>query len=518
MLAGIVLLGLLLRFWGLAWGLPDRVDLHPDEHDYVVSHALAVSWQNPDPGFLNYPSFLCYSTALLHGAAKWLEPDRPDWKAYATGRAISATYGTLTILVVFFLAGRLGPNAKSALLAALWMAILPLNVWDSHVAVTDVMMNFWTLLALLMSVRLFEQPRPRLAILAGLCAGLATGSKYTATLVCLAPFVAVVLADLSWKGRIRLLLIAAACALAACFVVTPFSFLRLGDTLQALAYEHSHTQGGHVGFSVPAAGWQYRRGVYQLAAAWPFSFGLPLYLAAVAGTISFARRKDPRKWILLVFGAAWFLVTGSMSLVPLRYYHPLLALGALFAGLWLGPMLDRPAGSWRRRAGAVLLLAVAAYTLLFTLSTTRRYKHDTRVAAERWLESYLQKDHVLHVMGWTPYFAFPRNTPGMVKSEDESRLFILHRRGTNDLIQVSSLLYLRHDRHGNRKIQQPYRRLRQRPERYDLVARFDSPFLNRDGYGKLDPMFRCYFVAPTLEFYRPRPAGSVPLPVPEGGP
>ncbi|MFZ3046255.1 MAG: phospholipid carrier-dependent glycosyltransferase, partial [Desulfatirhabdiaceae bacterium] len=182
LLAGIVMIGLLLRFYGLNWGLPDRTDLHPDEHDYVVQHALAVSWQNPDPGFINYPSFLCYSTALLHGAMKWLNPDRPDWKAYKSGRMISAIYGILTILVVFCIARHLGGNINGALLAAFWMAILPLHVWDSHIAVTDVMMTFWIMLTLLVSIRLTEDPRPHLAVLAGVCLGLATGSKYTAAI------------------------------------------------------------------------------------------------------------------------------------------------------------------------------------------------------------------------------------------------------------------------------------------------------------------------------------------------
>ena len=59
LLAGIVALGAAVRIWGLMWGLPSRSDLHPDEHDYVIRHALEVSFARPDPGFINYPSFLC---------------------------------------------------------------------------------------------------------------------------------------------------------------------------------------------------------------------------------------------------------------------------------------------------------------------------------------------------------------------------------------------------------------------------------------------------------------------------
>ncbi len=73
----ILIVGLGFRVWGLSWGLPERPDIHPDEHDHVLKYALAVSWKHPDPGFLNYPSFLCYSTALLHGALKWVNPALP---------------------------------------------------------------------------------------------------------------------------------------------------------------------------------------------------------------------------------------------------------------------------------------------------------------------------------------------------------------------------------------------------------------------------------------------------------
>ena len=501
-LAGIVLLGLGLRFWGLAWGLPERTDLYPDEHDHVLQHALALSWAHPEPEFLNYPTFLCNSIALLHGAAKILDPSRPDWKAYVVGRGISAACGTLSILVVFFLARRFG-SVTGALLAALWMALLPVNVWDSHVAVTDVLMNFWILAALWMSVRLCEEPGPCFAILAGLCVGLAAGAKYTGGLVCLAPFVALCLAALPWKKRLQFLLLAAACALVAAFVATPYSFIRLGKTLQALAFENRHTHGFHVGFSLPAAGWQYRKFLYQLVAAGPFGFGLPLYLAALAGILWFLFRPDRRRWVLLVFAAAWGLQTGSLTYTPLRYYHPLFSLGALCAGLWLGTELERPAGSFRRRAAAAVVLLVLATTLAFTLSTTRRYKFDTRIEAGKWLQTHLRPEQTVQIFGWQPYEAFLA-TPGFPEhGHPEGKLGEIFHLGTNELIEITSLHYLRWERHGLKGYVEAYHRLRRHPERFECVATFDSPYLGREFYGRLDPMFRCYFVSPTLEFYRP---------------
>ncbi len=510
-LAGILLAGLLLRCWGLSWGLPERTDLHPDEHDYVVEHALSVSWQHPDPVFINYPSFLCYSTALLHGGLKWLQPGRQDWQAYLAGRTISAVYGTATILAVFLLARCLAGSPRQALLAAAFTAILPLHVWDSHVAVTDVMMTFWIMLALLMSLRLGEQPSPRVAALTGLCVGLAVGSKYTAAIVALAPITALGLARVSWRRRVSMLVIVAGCALAACFAVTPFSFLRFRDTLAALAYERAHTSGHHLGFSLPAHGWQYHRGRYQLAAAWPFSMGLPLYLAALAGCVHFLRnwRAGRKRWVIIIFLAVFLALTVSMHLVPLRYYMPVIVLGTLFAGLWLGAETDDHHPAWRRRLAVALTLLVTLYTTAFTLSTTRRYGRETRVAADRWLLANLRPGQTLHLFAWSRYCGFRTPDGGLVRTHSENSLNTLASIGTNDLIEISSLHYLRWMRHGDGGHMNLYAHLRERPSDFERVAYFDLPYLNREFYGRLDPMFRSYFVSPTIEIYRHRRAAAL---------
>ena len=516
-LAAILLTGFLLRTWGLYWGLPKRPDLQPDEYRHIIQHALAVSWAHPDPGFINYPSFLCYSTALVHGALKRLDPAWPDWKAYLAGRAISATYGTLTILIVFFMARRLGANAIGALLAAGWTALLPLHVWDSHVATTDVMMTFWIMAALWAALRLHAVPHYPNALLAGLCLGLATGSKYTAAVACLAPLVAVLLATVPWPRRFGLLCAVAATSLAACFLVTPFSFLRFRDLLDAMAYENAHTLGHHSGFSLPAAGFQYRRGLYQLLAAWPFSLGIPLYLAALAGSLRFAWKPRCERWIILAFAGAFLILTLHMAFAPLRYYLPVLVLGTLCAALWLGDELERAPRRGRFGLMLALVLGVTVYTAAFTVSTTRRYAHDTRIAAEKWLAANLAPNETLGVYGWPHYFGIVHGE-SRYRIQPEAALGKLTHIPANELIEISSLLYLRHGRQNNRIFKVIYKRLRNSPNVVERVAYFDAPFLNRDLYGRLDPMFRCYFVAPTIEIFRRRQPPPAASPSPEASP
>ena len=51
-----------------------------------------------------------------------------------------------------------------------------------------------------------------------------------------------------------------------------------------------------------------------------------------------------------------------------------------------------------------------------------------------------------------------------------------------------------------------YDLLRNPEGHFELVKRFESHFINKRLYMKLDPMFEGYFVSPTIEFYRAKAA------------
>ena len=492
-----------LRFSGIAWGAPERVDLHPDEIKYVIGHAQSVSWSHPDPGFLNYPSFLCYSTALVNGFLKMIGLVHADWQIYLVGRSISAVYGVLTCAVVFLLAGELGFSLLGAFLASLFMAILPLHVWESHVAVTDVMMTFWIMVTLYASVRLIRHTRPRDFIFAGLALGLAVGSKYTAALAGIAPVTALIVGKKPMGESVRGLCLLGLAALAACFVVTPFSFLHFKELLAAMSYENAHVHGHHSGFSVPAVGPQYRRYVYELAAAWPFSLGMALYLGAAAGAIWAMARWKKEYAVVAAFAVLFFGVVGGWTFKPLRYTLPLQVIGVLPAALWMADWM-MSSDRFKRGFGVAVAIFVAVYTFAFTCSTTRRFANDTRMQATEWLKDNYQPDQVLLLCGDMHYMA---TLPGFsnIVTRKESFLGGVDRNDTIDLIELSSLHYLRWYRHGNAAYMHVYDQFRAGRCKYELVKRFEADYLHKDFYRLLDPMFECYFISPTLEFYSRKP-------------
>jgi 4-amino-4-deoxy-L-arabinose transferase-like glycosyltransferase len=502
LLAAIALLALALRLWGIRWGAPARIDLHPDEIDYVIKYAQVVSRHNLDPGFLNYPAFMMYLTSFSAALLRRLGLLHEIWQIHVVGRLWSALFGVGTVAAIYPLARELGGRAAAALLAALWVALLPLHVWESHVAVTDVAMTFWLTLTLFAAVRLLRRDGWRDWAFAGAALGLATGSKYTAALATAAILLAALLAGRPVARTARGVAIAGACALGACFVVAPYSFLHLQKTLAAMAFESRHTMGHHYGFSIPADGWQYRRYLYQFVAAWPFSCGVGLYASVVAGTLWAVRRADRRLAVVLGFAALFFGVTGSWNLTPLRYYLPLLVVGALFAGLWQGAWLAAAPGLRRGAALAAIVLALG-YTSVFSWQTTRRYSHETRIEAARWLESRQPAGSLLG-LGDGRYLAQP--LPGSkvaYTAGRESDLKDLQKLSGFDLVEVSSLVYRRHYRHGDRNAMPFYDRLGQPASGLRLVKRFAADFPNKTFYEALDPMFEGYFLSPTLEFYEP---------------
>jgi hypothetical protein len=498
--AALLLFGGLFRFWGLWWGAPERIDLHPDEMQHVMAHALAVSLADPDPKFLNYPSFLIYLIAITNGVLARLGLVTEPWQSYVVARSIVATFGTATVAGTYWLASEMTGSLLAAALAGVWTALLPLHVWESHFAVTDVVMTFWLVAALACSVRLLRRTGVRDYAKAGAAIGLAVASKYTAALVALSPLVASLLAPRPVPTLVAGLAALGLAALLASFAATPFSFLHFNQFRQAMAFEYRHVHSLHYGFALPAVGWQYHKYVYELVASFPFSMGFALYASAAAGS-AWAIVRLRREFVpVIAFAVAFFAIVGHWPFTPLRYQLPVVVVGAIFAGIWQAAWLES-ASRARRATSAIAVGATLVYTTLFTFQTTDRLRHDTRIEAARWLDQTLKPGQRLLLCGYSPYLAVPTDRRILVTAENEIVIGKLAERTDFDLAEITSMHYWRHERHRHPAFLPAYQRLREGRTTLHLVKSFDADFLNRDLYRRLDPMFAGYFISPTLEFY-----------------
>ena len=155
-LGAIVLLGAVLRFVPIWFGLPFD-EARPDEGT-AIGHAVGILDGDLNPHFFHWPSLTfylfagCFSIASRVHRLLTLNPVLSVNEQYLIGRAVVASAGTLTILVLFFLTRRIADDI-TALAASFFLAIATLHVRDSHFAMTDVLMTLVTAsLALLLRV------------------------------------------------------------------------------------------------------------------------------------------------------------------------------------------------------------------------------------------------------------------------------------------------------------------------------------------------------------------------------
>jgi hypothetical protein len=190
-LAGVMVVALMVRLWGLTWQLPWQ--FHPDEGHYTWKAIDLMSQGTINPKYFRNPSLLTY---VLLGEYKLLgfQPPKSDEQAAFSdglwrppsgvafvGRLTSALMGVLTVLAIGWIGWRaLGP--WTGVLGALFLALAFIHVRDSHYATNDVPAVLLLTLAVGATVSLLQHPKLGTYLLAGLLGGLATSTKYNAGL------------------------------------------------------------------------------------------------------------------------------------------------------------------------------------------------------------------------------------------------------------------------------------------------------------------------------------------------
>ncbi len=505
LLLAILLTSVALRVWGLGWGLPERLDFNPDER-LVLRTAARLTWQDWDPHFYSYSGLTFELFALLRGLARLVHPGISEASLVLLCRGLDALLGAGTVALLFVLLRRLAPEGPAAPIGAAFLALMPLHVWDSHMATTDVGLAFWALAAVTAAVRAYETPTPRAFAVASALVGVAVGVKFNgalaATAVATAGLLAVREGRLSASGLVGRGALGVGAALGAVLVTSPFSVLRWRKALAAFEQEYAHVHSLDYGFNLGAPGWQYHPYVYELAAAFPFSFGALLYAAVLAGVVYVAVRPRRVYLVPLSYAAVYFVVAGSWTFVPLRYYLPiepiLLVPPALMcaAGMRAGPRLR-----WTSRAALAL---VVAYTAAFTVSTTARFAHDTRTRAAPWLQRRVAEGRSVLLVGVEWYLPHVVPGPGgVIYLPGYGQMLDVVAKRRPDYVVLTSLLYARAYRQHDENVAL-WDTVRQGRLPYELVRRFASPYLNSPVYSRLDPMYEGYFVSPTIEVYARR--------------
>ncbi len=400
-LALIVLVGAVLRLWGILHGLADGLIYHADAHLAVWS-----AWHLHLGGPFRTARF-----DAAHGFLSWLALEAtdlvgqgvgypPQWTFALIGSVLAlltAVMGTLTISAVYVLGARaFGPRV--GLLAAAFVAVSPLHSFHSHYPYRDVPMVLALTLTLAACVSLAARPSAVAYIGAAVGAGLTIALK-PAGLVVAVP-VAVALA-LAWRRRRTPWVPIATLALLLAALVG-VSVFQTGDLLSPLAGVHDKGlfAWGFITHRRPAMSHGAVRALLLLG-DW---LGWPALLAFGVGLGVAVWRRQLADLVLVAFLVPAFLAAAAIPWMDERFFVYLVPPVAVLLARGLLGAADRARSRPLARV-AVLLVTLALLTgdlgrsawqgVLLSLP-------DTRALAGRWFEAHVPRSTRVSMEGYFP--------------------------------------------------------------------------------------------------------------------
>lgn len=215
--AGIVFLAFYGRTAGLYRELDQGCTFHPDEpkqvvalHNYLENRYI---WYNHSLFYDGYPFFLNHLDEWIIRGARGIQhlvhrhfrpgtplPPYPDtFSLYYWARFLRALYGTVVVILTYFIARLIGLKRSTALFAMLLQALAPLALAVSHAATGDIGVDLFSALMILFVALFFNKPRRLYLFLAGLCVGFGFAAKYQGMLMALVMVVAFIL--YVWRCR-----------------------------------------------------------------------------------------------------------------------------------------------------------------------------------------------------------------------------------------------------------------------------------------------------------------------------
>jgi len=396
MLIAILLVAAILRLVHLHAGVPYAVGV--DEPEIMERVVRMMKTGDFNPHFFDWPSLAIYlhlvvaCVTFLVGSMQgaWSNLDQvtaADF--YLTGRAMTASLGTGTVLLTFLAARRWG--TLTALVAAALMAVMPYHVRESHFALADVPTAFFTTLAFVLSLRALERPSTGAFAWAGAAVGLAASCKYNGAVAIVMPAIAVVVSSPLERAPLRVLLVGTAAG-GAFLIGTPYALLDLPGFLNdyaRLAAVFARDRAGEPGWLIYL---KHLRG----SLAWP---GLVLgAVGLLLGLRHWAFGPARTRWALLVaFPALYFAVMATSFQIYGRYTLPLLPFACIFIAVGVGAMTTLAGGLRLPRVSAAatattLLIGTLAVPTTASIDFNRTLGRTSTVdRAYRWIRDNVER-------------------------------------------------------------------------------------------------------------------------------
>jgi 4-amino-4-deoxy-L-arabinose transferase-like glycosyltransferase len=393
------LLGSILILYGFNWGLPTHgiadMSWHPDENGAAWAvNQIGIPLFNP--GWLPWGTALFYQVFVLKEVvtAFGLIPIGAGG-VIALGRIVvyASAMGALTMV---FLLGRDLFGLWVGRIAAVMLAVAPGFAINSHYFKVEIPALFWMLVALWLIYRYGRSGRLSAGILAGLAAGYAASTQYSAGIVVLAGIAMIATGASIHRKRAAYKAFGVSAAVGFLFG-TPYALLWPPELVRGLRMDLViNGRGQYYTVARPPAVIDYPLHVL------PYSLTTPLLVLAVLG-IFVALRRARRRLI-----PVWTMLGcyGLLLAIDNSRYVRLTLLLALFAALFLTE-------AWRSRllrAPAVVAgAATVAFAFLFSLAYVQAFgTTDPRNQASRWLIQNVPRGSAIAVSTTTNHLQVPQ--------------------------------------------------------------------------------------------------------------
>jgi 4-amino-4-deoxy-L-arabinose transferase-like glycosyltransferase len=400
----LVTLALIVRLWGIDFGLPYAY--HIDEPRYISAAVGILQTGDFNPGWFHQPSLYTYLITVVLGGyylAGWLSGHfsttgdlfHPPYHfdgfiplpgEFLLPRIFTALLGVLTVWALYHICRRWFDHL-AAVVATGFLALSIFHVTSSHFIATDVPVALFILISLYLYSRVVETGQTRYYVLAGIMTGLAVGTKYSAYVLVLP---AVISHLLAWRyGRVRLtswqpVFMASATAITA-LATTPFALFDYPTFIEGIRYEWLHHKvHGHIGAEGNSGRWF----IVQLLTRsdrW-------MTLLALAGYLVALWRREWRVLLVLSFALAYFYSMASNIVYFERFLIPLTPVLALAAGYLIFELKNSLRGRQSHVFLALLLLAFAEPAVEVAKFNQRLAQTDVRTEARLWIRDHIPAD------------------------------------------------------------------------------------------------------------------------------
>lgn len=389
----VMLSAIILRFWGISFGLP--FFMHPDEQLYLPKALKILATRDLNPHYFLQPPLFTYIYSLVMGAyffvgkAFGVFVSASDFKKlwfldpisfFVIARSLSALLGTATCVVLYKIGRKLSGYSVGLISCAL-LGFCFLHVRDSHYAVVDVTRTFFMLMSFNYMVNILLKGQSKDYIMSGIFSGLAIAAKYDMGLLVFPLLIShwFYSAKTNVRNNKKIILSMFFCV-TAFLIFCPWAILDYKAFFKDFFIQAGHSNVHWFGASEESSYTQYFKTIIWGYGAVPLIF-------VIFGIFSLWR--DKKKLILILsFPALFLLALGAKRLFFVRYAIPLIPYLCILSayGIWAAGQHFKA----KKAMISIFLLLSVLQGLIFSLRHDYLItQKDTRIIAREWIIKHI---------------------------------------------------------------------------------------------------------------------------------